>query len=48
MGRNNLSLVESTPWSKSLNSEYDMEKINQDINAIQAISWWMIKNGENI
>jgi len=48
IGKNNFNTIDGVPWSKTLNSQLDTDKIKEDIDAVQAVSWWMIKHGEMI
>lgn len=48
IGKNNSSAVEGIPWFQTTKSEPETDKIKQDVDAAQALSWWMIKHGKNM
>jgi len=48
MSKVHSGIGESNLWPNTTKSEVDNEKIKQDVDAMQAISWWIIQHGKNI
>lgn len=48
IGKNSFAVSETITGEKTAQSEYDSSRVKQDIDAVQGISWWMVKNGKNI
>jgi len=48
IGKSYFNKIEGLPWSKTLDSQPDQDKIREDIDAVKAVSWWMIKHGNNM
>jgi len=48
IGKVDSTTIEKGPWAQEMDTQPDVNKIKQDIDAVQAVSWWMIKNGKTI
>jgi len=48
IGKTNFKTVERVPWSTKNTPETAAGQIKEDVDAVQAVSWWMIKNGKNM
>jgi len=48
IGKIDSTTLAQVPWAQGNDAEPSIDKIKQDIDAVQAVSWWMIKHGQNI
>jgi phosphoglycerol transferase MdoB-like AlkP superfamily enzyme len=48
IGKTDFNTMESAPWSQNAQLQTDTDKVKRDIDAVQAVSWWMIKHGKNM